>query len=373
MLLPSAAQRLTVCVLVGEGSEPFRETLRSVQSIADEVIAVDTGSSPEAAELAKSYGAVLVNHTWSDDFAAARNAGTAAAGGDWVLWLDAGEQLTPENASRLREIVLSSAFPRSAYALHIEVPAAGPRSAAEQIAQLRLFPRHAELQFAGRVRESVAASLSQRRLFVDTLPVRIHRGAREHEPQRRALRAARNLRLAELELREGQARPELLNCLGESLQTLQQYGKAGDCYRQALVFSARGSAEMLEAYYGLITSLDPTPERRSTQIALCTKALEVFPLDTPLLCATGQYLQAAGQTELAVRSFQTAVEHGQVNPLVWHAVEVREIATICLCICWNKLGEAARASSLLQQALDRNPDSVQLREYLEADRQRSAA
>lgn len=67
--------------------------LASIQPIADEIIVVDTGSTDRSVELAKQFGAVVVCSTWQDDFAKARNEGISLAGTDWILVLDADEEL----------------------------------------------------------------------------------------------------------------------------------------------------------------------------------------------------------------------------------------------------------------------------------------
>ena len=164
--------------------------------------------------------------------------------------------------------------------------------------QVRLFPRAAPgLTFRGRIRETALGSLANADVRLDAAPFVIQRGLREHLPQRKTELARRNLRIAQRELTEGSRRPELFNCLGDALQTLGQHQRAGDCFRQSVVASERGSAEMLEAYYGMITSLDDGTNHRTTQIALCNKALEAFPLDAQLLCASGNTCRQKGSSK----------------------------------------------------------------------------
>jgi tetratricopeptide (TPR) repeat protein len=360
---PTAGQRrLSVAIVVRDAAEALRATLDNVRSTAQEVVVIDTGSTDDTREVAGECGATVVKHAWADDFAAARNAGWRAATGDWILWLDAGEQLVDANC--WREFLDHQAYAKAAHAVLVQVPPLGPSGTVEQIAQVRLFPRHDGLAFTGRVRESAVPSVMPAGLYLDSAPLCIRRGVREHDPQRKSARARRNLRLAEMELREGGRRPELFNCLGDALQTLRQYPRAGDSFRQALVSSVRGSAEMLEAYYGLLTSLDDGTNRRTTQIALCTKALEVFPLDAQLLCAMGQYLQAEAQIELAAKSYRTAAEHGQINAAVWHVAEIHDLAAICLSHCLHKLQQESEAIVVLQAAVARNPHSERLHRQL---------
>lgn len=53
-----------------------------------EIILVDTGCNEEQRRLIEKYGDKIVDFTWCNDFAAARNAGLQAAKGEWFMYLD---------------------------------------------------------------------------------------------------------------------------------------------------------------------------------------------------------------------------------------------------------------------------------------------
>jgi tetratricopeptide (TPR) repeat protein len=136
------------------------------------------------------------------------------------------------------------------------------------------------------------------------------------------------------------------------------------CLRLALHGSDRGAAIQREAYYGLLTALDADLDARPQQIAVCLEALERFPLDAQLLCALGGYMQAEGRIDMAVRAYQTAFEHGQVDPEIWHVPDIFEIATACLCLAQQLQNNDEGAQRALEQGLSRNPSAVRLRRQL---------
>lgn len=80
----------------------IRDCLESVRDIVDEIILVDTGSTDDTVKIAKEYGAKITKLGWQDDFAAARNESLRHASGDWILYLDADEKLSPESKSELK-------------------------------------------------------------------------------------------------------------------------------------------------------------------------------------------------------------------------------------------------------------------------------
>src|SRR5574340_274995 len=151
--------RLSVAMIVRNEQEVLAESIRSVRSVADEVVVGDTGSTDRTIAVARQLGARTARIPWFDDFAAARNQCQALATGEWIMWLDAGERLDEHSAERLRQFVDRQAEPARAYMLMVQVPPAAPGTSAEQIAQVRLVPNDPRLRFEGRVRETLLPSL----------------------------------------------------------------------------------------------------------------------------------------------------------------------------------------------------------------------
>jgi len=73
----------------------------------NEVIVLDSGRLNGAGEWAVSNGAKMIPYQWTGDLAEARTAAVRQATGDWVLVMDADEQLAPGSIETLREAVQS--------------------------------------------------------------------------------------------------------------------------------------------------------------------------------------------------------------------------------------------------------------------------
>ena len=96
---------LSVVMIAKNEVHCIGDCLSSVRGIAEEVLVGDTGSTDGTRELAMSKGARVLDIPWKDDFAAARNAVLSQARGDWLLHMDADEELDPESAQNIRRLV----------------------------------------------------------------------------------------------------------------------------------------------------------------------------------------------------------------------------------------------------------------------------
>ncbi len=96
---------LSVCLIVKNEEKLLANCLRSVEAVADEVVVVDTGSTDGTVAIAEAFGAQVYHYTWHNDFAAARNFAKSKAAGDWILQIDADEELLPEDQFKVRELI----------------------------------------------------------------------------------------------------------------------------------------------------------------------------------------------------------------------------------------------------------------------------
>jgi hypothetical protein len=84
---------LSACLITFNEEENLPRVLDSVQGIADEIVVVDRESQDRTQEIARKYGAKVLTRAWTN-FAEQKNSAAAAASHDWILSLDADEELS---------------------------------------------------------------------------------------------------------------------------------------------------------------------------------------------------------------------------------------------------------------------------------------
>lgn len=92
---------ISAVVLSHNDASTIGETLKSL-SWADEIIVVDDNSTDETVELVKRRGAKAYAHALGGDFATQRNFGLTKARGEWVLFVDSDEIVSPALAQEIK-------------------------------------------------------------------------------------------------------------------------------------------------------------------------------------------------------------------------------------------------------------------------------
>ncbi|HEX9255058.1 MAG TPA: glycosyltransferase family 2 protein, partial [Candidatus Angelobacter sp.] len=95
---------LSVCIITLNEEANIGRTLKSVKDIADEIIVVDSGSTDTTVGLAREFGAKVFVEPWKG-FARQKNSALEKATCDWILSLDADEEVSPELAASIKALL----------------------------------------------------------------------------------------------------------------------------------------------------------------------------------------------------------------------------------------------------------------------------
>ncbi len=127
---------LGLSMIVKNAAETLRPCLESAHKLVSQIVIADTGCTDNTCEIAREFGATIISFPWENHFANARNAALKPMTTDWVLVLDADEELD-RSAKQFLPASLNAAecwwIYHSDSKLHVEPvqPGMGPRRSAQ--------------------------------------------------------------------------------------------------------------------------------------------------------------------------------------------------------------------------------------------------
>ncbi|MBC9784462.1 glycosyltransferase [Heliobacterium chlorum] len=237
-------KRLSLAMIVKNESKNLSNCLSSVKGIVDEIVIVDTGSSDDTKEIARSYGAKIYDYTWENDFSKARNVSLQNCTGDWILVLDADETVIKG------ERKLFDRYMNTMHAIgrvrRMNKFLQGEEIRYSQDFISRLFPRGA--YYEGRVHEQVISDLPRFNTEID-----LH-----HEGYFQTDKTERNLTILLTMLDENPSDPYTLYQVGKQYRLNKRYDTAEPyfekCYQQISVQEIYRPSLVVNYLYNLLNT-----------------------------------------------------------------------------------------------------------------------
>ncbi len=282
--------------------------LASVNEIAEELIVVDTGSKDRTIEIAEGFGARIIEFPWVDDFSAARNVGVEQARGDWILFLDADEELVAKDRPELVKLLVDSEF--DAYFLTLVRLDGDDASTAEQrtFPSVRLFRNRPDHRFSGRVHETVTPARPDAPAGTSSIRV-LHHGSLRSAARGRG-KGSRNRDLIEKMLEEKGDDSDTLLLKARELLGAGRYEEALklylDLYEDFADEDFLGSTMIVE-----IVQCYSSLGRPSDALSWTQKGLARFPDYTDLQFLAGVIELERGGFSAALAAFTAALALGE--------------------------------------------------------------
>ena len=97
--------KLSVVINTKNAAKTLAQTLESVKDWAEEIVVVDMKSTDETVQIARKFGAKVYEHQDVGYVEPARNFATGKAKGDWILILDADEEVGTQLKKAIQKII----------------------------------------------------------------------------------------------------------------------------------------------------------------------------------------------------------------------------------------------------------------------------
>lgn len=223
---------LSISILIS-GQENMDKCLASLQYFRDalpcETILVDTGCNKEQRKLAERYADKILDFSWCDDFAAARNIGLKASTGEWFLYLDDDEWF--ENPTQIIEFFTSGeyqAYNSATYLVRNYLNEQG--TIYEDVKVGRMVKRESSTAFHGKIHEFLYPCKAPVKNFSTFVH---HFGYVFKNEDEKRLHAQRNIKLLKEMVKE---QPQEIRWVN---QLAQEYYGIG-CFEQAIEVCKQG-------------------------------------------------------------------------------------------------------------------------------------
>ena len=201
---------IALAIIVKDAEETIENAILSAISIADQVVILDTGSSDSTPTLCTRLGAEVHFLEWNGSFSNARNHLIRFVRTDWVIAIDADEELDATTFYKFR-FLLEDENCGGIRTKIINILDDG-KSASEHYYP-RIFRNLLGIKYSGRVHEQINDSILSLGYDIATSGITIyHYGYEVHDPKR----ISRNRKMITQELNNSPEDPWLLYHLAET-------------------------------------------------------------------------------------------------------------------------------------------------------------
>ena len=332
---------LSVCMIVKNESDVLARCLACAAEIADELIVVDTGSTDDTKEIARGFTPQVYDFPWCDDFAAARNFSFSKAAMDYVMWLDADDVIDAENRAKILRLKETLSPTVDMVFLRYDVAFDEQDNPTLSYYRERIFKASMGYRWVGEIHE--------------VIPQRGVAEYREISIQHRKLHPTergRNLRIFEKMLADGkQLDPRQKFYYARELMYNGRYPEA---VRQFTAFLDEGRG-WVENNISACKELAYCQAHLGDAAAALGTLFRSFAYDAPraeICCEIGRHFFDLGQYGTAVFWYETAAGRSPDEKSGGFCLPdcYGYIPYMQLCVCYDRLGDRARAIAYNEKA-----------------------
>jgi tetratricopeptide (TPR) repeat protein len=373
----AAPASVSLCLIARDEARNLPRVIESVRGLATEIIVVDTGSSDDTVKIAQRLKARIGHFPWQDDFSAARNHSLSLASGEWILVLDADDELARESLPALKQW-LSRAPEAAVVGLYRRYPSPSMQRDSVSV-QPRLFRNGRGLHFEGAIHERLVTRDGRLAEPDIILTATIYHHGAIDGPSATARRRERNGRILTRVL---EREPDDLRSrfyLGLTHFEGERWSDAVPAL-QAVVRDGGDELDFMPKAFACLGGALLNAHRPHEAETTLREGLARFPHHPELWFCLGLVCDHLGRLDEAIAANEAALQGRFGTSLNWHDWACREAKPhLALCDLKLTLGDTAAAAGHLAAAerfTGPEPAYGQIREAIgrtEAERDRLAA
>ncbi len=302
---------VSLCMIVKDEERFLPQCLASIKDYVDEIIVADTGSSDRTIEIARSFGATVIERPWRNDFSWARNESLALATKRWILFMDADEELMESSRSQLLAL---KDLPAHEMALWVRIynRTDDYRGSGDvSHALIRIFPNDERIRFRGSIHEypALTGAVNSIEAVASDIAI-VHHGYVQDVVNLRN-KGARNREILEAATQAEPDNPYHWYNLGTTAYLTQDYELARSSLEKMRELVGEGSRAFMPN--GLALLADLYTDRFSDAVRgemLSRESLKRSPHYANAHMMLGKTLVAQGRLTEARQAFLAAIDDG---------------------------------------------------------------
>lgn len=332
---------LSLCMIVKNEEDVLARCLSCMCDIADEIIIVDTGSTDSTKEIARQFTENIYDFPWCDDFAAARNFSFSKASMDYTMWLDADDIINDKNRVLLKRLKTTLSPEIDMVMMRYDTAFDEYNNPTFWYYRERIFKTACHFQWIGEIHEVIPQSGNTQYTDIRVLHKKLH-----------PTEQGRNLRIFEKMLKDGKTLdPRQQFYYARELMYNQRYDEA---IRLFTLFLDSGMG-WVENNINACENLAQCYYAQGDEQSALRSLLYSFVFDVPraeLCCDLGKHFFNQEQYKLAVYWYERAADCdlNDKNGAFCLPDCYRYIPYMQLCVCWDRLGDSAKAAEYNEKA-----------------------
>lgn len=336
-------------MIVKDEEETLGRCLESVKGIADEIIIVDTGSTDKTKEIAKEYTDKVYDFEWVDDFSVARNYSFSKATKEYVMWLDADDEILEIDRTKLLKLKMELNPEVDVVLMRYDLTNRETKKVVSSFYRERILKREKNFIWQDPVHEYIIYSGKAIKAEI----------AITHKKEK--LPTKRNLEIFEKYIENGNELSERnWYYYARELYRLQEYDKA-EIYYEKFLGTSNG---ILSNYLDSCIELSECYFRKADYENSLKTLIRYFEIDGPraeICCRLGYHYKNRQQYRKAISWFSMApqtpkpITLGSVTHVFWDYVPYMELS-----MCYFKLGEIDNAIKYNERAAENYPSDKKI-------------
>lgn len=303
--MSKSRRTLSLVMIVKDEEEALGRCLASAESLVDEIIVVDTGSTDSTVSIAEEAGAKILHHPWEQDFSAPRNTGLEAATSDWILHLDADEEIVASQSDMAT--LLGDKYLHGYFVNLVNGSDVSALSEPKEIfPAIRLFRNLPELRYQKPIHEQIIINNETRRGYAEGISI-LHYGP--YLGRSTANKFKRNTTILEAAIKKEPENGYFQSMIGREYFLSEDYEAALGHYQAAIDIVGATKSWSPPVFRDMAYCLHRV-KRTGEAMGLLRDLSGTFPLYTDFVFMEGMILWEVGDNSSAKNAFLRCIKMG---------------------------------------------------------------